>query len=387
MFHVQGSFEQSLRCGDEVSPSGNKTLAALAKIHKHCTGKAHANGCADHKLNPLAKSDSNTSLQSRKSFRNECIIEIKESDKNNQNSIKSNDGLYSKSFSNSTSSYEGHSDTDSENTFKSRSDQSKTTDPCERLFAQNTKASLMKTARMRYADDSIISALQDEVDGEKVKQPFCRTPLRGSYRERKSAVVTIEEVKSDGSNQDEELANAVLFDEKRKTPTQTKPGLQRKSSSGSTVSNGKPVNGTKPPWRGASKKGIPAEPFVRTPSFRGSIRKKTTKNDGIPWKKLYELSLWRRYGVSFASVGADAERALLRPWNELSSQPEPQFLLLTGFVCKRLASFLKVVALKGFHCSLCYFPPSCPVFGFSQCFRNSESSVVGNLVTPSARCS
>ncbi|KAH9631395.1 hypothetical protein HF086_012183 [Spodoptera exigua] len=341
MFHVQGSFEQSLRCGDEVSPNGNKTLAALAKIHKHCTGKAHANGCADHKLNPLAKSDSNTSLQSRKSFRNECIIEIKESDKNNHNTIKNNEGLYSKSFSNSTSSYEGHSDTDSENTFKSRSDQNKITDPCERLFAQNTKASLMKTARMRYADDNIISALQDEVDGEKVKQPFCRTPLRGSYRERKSAVVTIEEVKSDGSNQDEELANAVLFDEKRKTPTQTKPGLQRKSSSGSTVSNGKSINGTKPPWRGVSKKGIPAEPFVRTPSFRGSIRKKTTKTDGIPWKKLYEISLWRRHGVSFASVGADAERALLRPWSELSTQPEPPFHLvsLTMFI----RNFLKLI--------------------------------------------
>lgn len=326
MFHVQGSFEQSLRCSDEVSPNGTKTLAALAKIHKHCTGKAHANGCADHKHNPLTKSDSNTSLQSRKSFRNECIIEIKEADKNNHNGSKNNDGLYSKSFSNSTSSYEGHSDTDSENTFKSRSDQNKLTDPCERLFAQNTKASLMKTARMRYADDSVISALQDEVDGEKIKQPFSRTPLRGSYRERKSAVVTIEEVKSDGSNHDEELANAVLFDEKRKTPTQ-KPGLQRKGSSGSMASNGKPnVNGTKPPWRGASKKGIPAEPFVRTPSFRGSFRKKTTKNDGIPWKKLYELALWRRYGVSFALAGADAERALLRPWSELSAQQNPPLL-------------------------------------------------------------
>ncbi|XP_075983921.1 myosin heavy chain-like isoform X2 [Anticarsia gemmatalis] len=322
MFHVQGSFEQSLRCGDEVSPNGNKTLAALAKIHKHCTGKAHANGCADHKHNPLAKSDSNTSLQSRKSFRNECIIEIKECDKNSHNNAKNNDGMFTKSFSNSTSSYEGHSDTDSENTFKSRPDQNKSTDPCERLFAQCTKASLMKTARMRYADDSVISAMQDEVDGEKAKQPFSRTPLRGSYRERKSGVVTIEEVKSDGSNNDEELANAVLFDEKRKTPTQNKPGLQRQRSSSSTVSNGK-TNGTKPPWRVASKNGIPAEPFVRSPSFRGSIRKKTTKNDGIPWRKLYELSLWRRYGVSFAAVGADAERALLRPWTEMSTQPEP----------------------------------------------------------------
>lgn len=324
MFHVQGSFEQSLRCGDELSPSGNKTLAALAKIHKHCTGKAHANGCADHKHNPLAKSDSNTSLHSRKSFRNECIIEIKESDKNNHNAVKTNDGLYTKSFSNSTSSYEGHSDTDSENTFKSRQEQHKSADPCERLFAQNTKASLMKTARMRYADDSVICALQDEVDGEKVKQPFSRTPLRGSYRDRKSGVVTIEEVKLDGSNNDEELANSVLFDEKRKTPTQTKSSLQRKGSVSSTTSNGKPnANGTKPPWRGASKKGIPNEPFVRTPSFRGSIRKKVVKNDGIPWKKLYELSLWRRYGVSFAAVGADAERVLLRPWTELSSQHEP----------------------------------------------------------------
>ncbi|XP_026727351.1 unconventional myosin-XVIIIa isoform X2 [Trichoplusia ni] len=324
MFHVQGSFEQSLRCGDELSPNGNKTLAALAKIHKHCTGKAHANGCADHKHNPLAKSDSNTSLHSRKSFRNECIIEIKESDKNSHNAVKTNDGLYTKSFSNSTSSYEGHSDTDSENTFKSRQEQHRSADPCERLFAQNTKASLMKTARMRYADDSVICALQDEVDGEKVKQPFSRTPLRGSYRDRKSGVVTIEEVKLDGSNNDEELANSVLFDEKRKTPTQTRSSLQRKGSVSSTTSNGKPnANGTKPPWRGASKKGIPNEPFVRTPSFRGSIRKKVVKNDGIPWKKLYELSLWRRYGVSFAAVGADAERVLLRPWTELSSQHEP----------------------------------------------------------------
>ncbi|XP_026333803.1 unconventional myosin-XVIIIa isoform X2 [Hyposmocoma kahamanoa] len=317
MFHIQGSFEQSLRGGDEISPSGNKTLAALAKIHKHCTGKAHAHGCGDnkHPHNPLVKSDSNASIQSRKSFRNECIIEIK--DENNHNFTK-NDNGFTKSFSNSTSSYEGHSDTDSENTFKSRSDQNKVVDPCERLFAQNTRASLMKTARMRYADDSVISSMTDEVDGER---KFTRTPLRASYREpRKSAVVTIEEVKSDGSNNDEELANAVLFDEKRKTPVQNK-GFVRKVSNGTV--NGK-VNGTKPPWRGCGKNGTP-EPFVRQPSLRGSIRKKNPKTDGIPWKRLYELSLWRKYGVSFAAVGADTDRSLLRPWTELSSQPHPPF--------------------------------------------------------------
>lgn len=317
MFHIQGSFEQSLRGGDEISPSGNKTLAALAKIHKHCTGKAHAHGCGDnkHPHNPLVKSDSNASIQSRKSFRNECIIEIK--DENNHNFTK-NDNGFTKSFSNSTSSYEGHSDTDSENTFKSRSDQNKVVDPCERLFAQNTRASLMKTARMRYADDSVISSMTDEVDGER---KFTRTPLRASYREpRKSAVVTIEEVKSDGSNNDEELANAVLFDEKMKTPVQNK-GFVRKVSNGTV--NGK-VNGTKPPWRGCGKNGTP-EPFVRQPSLRGSIRKKNPKTDGIPWKRLYELSLWRKCGVSFAAVGADTDRLLLRPWTELSSQPHPPF--------------------------------------------------------------
>ncbi|XP_013184101.2 unconventional myosin-XVIIIa isoform X2 [Amyelois transitella] len=322
MFHLQGSFEQSLRCGDELSPNGNKTLAALAKIHKHCTGKAHANGCIDHKQNPLAKSDSNTSLQSRRSFRGECIIEIKESDKNNF--PKNTDGSYTKSFSNSTSSYEGHSDTDSENMSKIRPEQNKSVDPCERLFAQNTKASLMKTARMRYADDSVISILQDEIDGDKGKQNFNRTPLRSSLRERKSNVVTIDEVKSDGSNNDEDLANAVLFNEKKKTITPVKPNLQRKGSNGSSVMNGK-TNGTKPPWRGTSKKIIPPEPFVRTPSLRGSIRKK--KNDGVPWRRLYELSLWRRYGVSFASVGADMERALLRPWSEMSTTPVPPALM------------------------------------------------------------
>ncbi|KAL0867890.1 hypothetical protein ABMA27_008575 [Loxostege sticticalis] len=316
MFHVQGTFEQSLRCGDEISPNGNKTLAALAKIHRHCTGKAHANGCIDHKHNPLAKSDSNSSLQSRKSFRGECIIEIREADK--QHFIRNNDGSYTKSFSNSTSSYEGHSDTDSERSSKTRTDNHKITDPCERLFAQNTRASLMKTARMRYADDSVIS---DEVDGEKCKYPFSRTPLRGSYRERKSGVVTIEALKSDGTKHDEDLANAFLFDEKKKTPFQNKPVLQRKSS-GHSIGNGKSAtNGTKPPWRGTSKNGIPAEPFVRSPSLRGSIRKKVV--NGVPWRRLYELSLWRKCGVSFAAVGADVERALLRPWSELSSQQQP----------------------------------------------------------------
>ncbi|CAG9791583.1 unnamed protein product [Diatraea saccharalis] len=333
MFHVQSSFEQSLRCGDEISPNGNKTLAALAKIHKHCTGKAHAHGCIDHKLNPLAKSDSNTSLQSRKSFRSECIIEIKEADKQ-QNFIKNNE-LLTKSFSNSTSSYEGHSDTDSENTSKLRPENNKITDPCERLFTQSTKASLMKTARMRYADDSVISMLHDEVDGEKCKQQFNRTPLRSSYRERKSAVVTIEEVKLDGSFHEEDLANSVLFDEKKKTSIQNKVGLQRKGSGNSLV-NGKTTNGTKPPWRGASKKGIPAEPFVRSPSLRGSIRKKTTKNDCVPWRRLYELSLWRKCGVSFAAVGADKERALLRPWGELSSHQHPPMFSVSQTINRRV---------------------------------------------------
>lgn len=318
MFHVQGSFEQSLRCGDELSPNGNKTLAALAKIHKHCIGKAHANGCVDHKQNALRKSDSNNSLQSKKSYQSECIIEIKELDKNNHGSGKNADGVFSKSFSNSTSSYEGHSDTDSECMYRNRHDQSKILDPCERLFTQNTKASLMKTARMRYGDDSII---QDEVDSDKTQQNFNRTPLRSSYKDRKAAAVTIEDLKSDYSNHDEEFANALLFDEKRKT-THNKPVLQRKGSTGSNVSNGK-SNGTKPPWRGASKNGIPPELFVRTSSFRGSIKKKSAKNDGVPWRKLYELSLWRKCGVSFAAAGADTERALLRAWSELSSEPYP----------------------------------------------------------------
>jgi hypothetical protein len=180
---------------------------------------------------------------------------------------------------------------------------------------------------MRYADDSVISLLHDEVDGEKCKQPFSRTPLRGSFRERKSAVVTIEEVKSDGSFHDED------FDEKKKTPTQNKVGLQRKGSG--PIVNGKNTNGTKPPWRGGSKKGIVQEPFVRTPSLRGSIRKKTGKNDGVPWRRLYELSLWRKCGVSFAAVGADKERALLRPWSELSSQQPPPPLTVSQTSIRR----------------------------------------------------
>ncbi|XP_069357168.1 unconventional myosin-XVIIIa isoform X3 [Maniola hyperantus] len=311
MFHVQGTFEQSLRCGDELSPSGNKTLAALAKIHKHCTGKSHAHGCVDSK-NPLAKSDSNTSLQSKKSFRSDCYIEIKEATKNDSNCAIKN-GSMTKSFSNSTSSYEGHSDTDSETAFKPRVE-SKLTDPCERLFTQNTKASLMKTARMRYADDSVTSSVNDEIDGEKWKNNFVRTSSRGSFRDRKSGVVTIEEVKSDGlSNQE---------DDKKRALTPNRNIVCRKNSSGTV--NGKPGNnGTKPPWRSASKNGILVEPFVRSPSFRGSIRKK--KFDGVPWRRLYDLSLWRKYGVNFALNGADSERAVLRPWSEFSSQPQPLY--------------------------------------------------------------
>ncbi|XP_045770484.1 unconventional myosin-XVIIIa isoform X3 [Maniola jurtina] len=311
MFHIQGTFEQSLRCGDELSPNGNKTLAALAKIHKHCTGKSHAHGCVDSK-NPLAKSDSNTSLQSKKSFRSDCYIEIKEATKNDSN-ITNKNGSMTKSFSNSTSSYEGHSDTDSETAFKPRVEP-KLTDPCERLFAQNTKASLMKTARMRYADDSATSPVNDEIDGEKWKNNFVRTSSRGSFRDRKSGVVTIEEVKSDGLSSHE--------DDKKRALTPNKNIVCRKNSSGTV--NGKPgSNGTKPPWRSASKNGISNEPFVRSPSLRGSIRKK--KFDGVPWRRLYDLSLWRKYGVNFALNGADSERALLRPWSELSSQPQPLY--------------------------------------------------------------
>lgn len=326
MFHVQSSFEQSLRGGDENSPTGNKTLAALAKIHKHCTGKSHANGCIDNspKQNALIKSDSNASIHSRKSFRSDCIIEIKEPHKQrNKNGVKLKD-TFIKSFSNSTSSYEGHSDTDSESTTRTRTDPLKTPDPCERLFAQNTKASLAKTARMRYADDAVISTLQDEVDGDKSKQTLSRSALRTSFRERKTNVVTIEEVKSDGSANDEDLTNAVLFDEKRKIPVNVKQGTIRNNCNGKQLTNGK-SNGVKPPWRGASRN-VLAETsnFSRSPSLRGSIRKKTNnKKDGISWKRLYELSLWRKYGVSFAVVGADLERALLRPWSELSTQPEP----------------------------------------------------------------
>ncbi|CAH2052418.1 unnamed protein product, partial [Iphiclides podalirius] len=314
MFHVQGAFEQSLRCGDDVSPSGNKTLATLAKIHKHCTGKAHAHGCLVHKHNPLAKSDSNTSIQSRKSFRNDCIIEIKESKLDN--SLPKGNGSFTKSFSNSTSSYEGHSDTDSESTPRIRPDP-KTAAPGERLYSQNTKSSLLKTARMRYADDGVIASLHDEVDGEKWKHNFTRTPSRSSCRERKSGVVTIEEVKSESFNDDE-----LNSDERKKAQQQNKTQLHRKVSTGNAPTNGsKPSNGTKPPWRGGSKNGRTTEPFVRSPSLRGSIKKK--KSDGVPWRRLYEFSLWRRCGVSFASVGAETERALLRPWSEMSAQESP----------------------------------------------------------------
>ncbi|GBP00645.1 hypothetical protein EVAR_76914_1 [Eumeta japonica] len=317
MFQIQGVFEQSLRGGDDGASSGVKTLATLAKIHKHCTGKAHANGCADHSSkNALSKSDSSASLQSRRSFKTECIIEIKDSDKNHINSPQGhNDIAFTKSFSNSTSSYEGHSDTDSETTSKIRQD-IKIMDPCERLFSQNTKASLAKTAKMRYSDNASLEEM--EVDN---KQAFSRNSSRTSFRERKSAVVTIDEVKSDCSANDEDLANAVLFNEKKNTPTNGKIILTRRNSSGSTGKNS--VNGTKPPWRGASKTGVSPETFVRSPSLRGSVRKKTNRTDGVPWKKLYELSLWRKCGVSFASVEADTDRALLRPWREFSALPEP----------------------------------------------------------------
>lgn len=314
MFHIQGPFEQSLRCGDDVSPSGNKTLATLAKIHKHCTGKAHAHGCLDNKHNPLTKSDSNTSVQSKKSFRGDCFIEIKEA--KSDNGFSRGNGSFTKSFSNSTSSYDGHSDTDSESTSKTRPD-NKIAAPGERLFAQNTKASLMKTARMRYADDSVVATLHDEVDGEKWKQTFSRTPSRSSYRERKSGVVTIDEVKSDGFNDDE-----VNGDEKKKSQSLSKTQFQRKGSFGNTGINGnKHSNGSKPPWRGASKNGKVTEPFVRSPSLRGSIKKK--KVDGVPWRRLYEFSIWRRCGVNFACDGAETERALLRPWKEMSGQESP----------------------------------------------------------------
>ncbi|CAG9559203.1 unnamed protein product [Danaus chrysippus] len=320
MFHIQGTFEQSLRCGDDLSPSGNKTLAALAKIHKHCTGKSHAHGCVDSKHNPLAKSDSNNSLQSKKSYRSDCIIEIKEAVKNDNCSSKNNGNT--KTFSNSTSSYDGHSDTDSEKTFKFRNE-NKLADPCERLFSQNTKASLMKTARMRYADDSVTSPTNDEVDGDKWKSNFTRTSLRGSYKERKSAVVTIEDIKSDGIKNTDDFGQLEHVDEKKKVPNHTKNTVTRVGSSNSITNGKSSSNGTKPPWRGASKNGIPNEAFVRTPSLRGSIRKK--KNDGVPWRKLYEYSLWRKCGVNFASNGADSDRALLRPWSEFSSQSPPPY--------------------------------------------------------------
>ncbi|XP_041972236.1 unconventional myosin-XVIIIa isoform X4 [Aricia agestis] len=306
MFHIQGSFEQSLRCGDELSPNGNKTLAALAKIHKHCTGKAHAHGCIDQRHNALAKSDSSTSVQSKKSTKNECFIEIKDAARND-NVLPRSNGSFVKSFSNSTSSYDGHSDTDSENTFKSR--ELKATDPCERLFTQNTRASLMKTARMRYADDTAISAFHDEIDGEKWRNTFTRTPARGSCRERKM-VVTIEDVKNGLKNGDDDKD----IDDKKKG--------QKKALIRRTISGGSP-NGTKPPWRGG-KNGNQNENFVRSTSIRGSIRKRP-KNDGIPWRRLYELSLWRKYGVNFAANDADSERALLRPWSEFSSQPPPEY--------------------------------------------------------------
>ena len=299
-----------------MSHSGTKTLAALAKIHKHCTGKAHAHGCVELKPNPLVKSDSGSSVQSRKSFRNDCFIEIKEAVRTDSPFSKNNGNII-KSFSNSTSSYEGHSDTDSENMCKSRME-NKLVDPCERLFSQNTKASLMKTARMRYADDSTIPSLQDEIDGEKWKNTFVRTSSRGSFREKKTSAVTIEEVKLNGAKNVEEYE----ADEKKKLQTPNKNITLRKQSPGNV--NGKNSNvGSKPPWRGGSKNNASNEAFVRSPSLRGSIRKK--KNDGVPWRRLYDLSLWRKCGVNFASNGADSERALLRPWRELSSQSQPPF--------------------------------------------------------------
>ncbi|CAG5047623.1 unnamed protein product [Parnassius apollo] len=315
MFHIQGTFEQSLRCGDDVSPSRNKSLATLAKIHKHCTGKAHAHGCLDNKHNAIVKSDSNTSIQSKKSFRGECFIEIKEAKPDNN--FPRGNGSFTKSFSNSTSSYDGHSDSDSESTSRTRADHKTPSAAGERLFTQSTKASLMKTARMRYADDSVLASLHDEVDGEKWKQTFNRTPSRSSYRERKAGVVTIEEVKSNGLNDDE-----INGDDKKKAQSQNKIQPHRRGSFGSSPVTGKNTsNGNKPPWRGASKNGKSTESFVRSPPLRGSVKKK--KIDGVPWRRLYELALWRKCGVSFASVGAETERALLRPWSEMSSQESP----------------------------------------------------------------
>lgn len=340
MFNLQRAFELSLRGRDPANT--HKDPAAFAAVHKQCTGRAHASGNADPHARPVVKSDSNSSIRSRSSSRTaDCYLEIRSIDESSANGTgASKDKLdYVKSFSNSTSSFEGHSDTDSSE--NSKCDPIKSNGGVDekflRLHNTSTKASLAKTAKMRYLDE--MSPTCDESptfnrfkngndhgtngyskNGDQTDEgKFARSPLRSSFRERTCSPAPPPR----NTNQ-----KKLTPDVKTETTSNGKPPIAAKSFLVLDSPLAKPRAGSfrgtnplqKPPWNSPSAKISPAntqkQNFVRTGSLRNSLNRKKKYPCVLEyWRELIALAEKRKYG--WLTIGKNGQ-GLLKELQEMA---------------------------------------------------------------------
>lgn len=337
MFNLHRAFELSLRGRD--ASSTHKDPAAFAAVHKHCMGKAHASGSPDQMGRNVVKSDSNSSIRSRSSSRAaDCYIEIRNIEESSTNGNASKDKLdYVKSFSNSTSSFEGHSDTDSSE--NSKSDNPKINGNVDekflRLHTTSTKASLAKTAKMRYLED--MSPTCDESPTLKIKsfngndhnngfgknsdhsgdsKSFVRSPLRSSLRDRSCSPASPRSFNQKKPPVPEPKPND--------SPSNGKPPIAAKSFLVLDSPLAKPRAGSfrgpstqnqKPPWNSVYAKVSPKN-FVRTGSLRGSFNNRKKKYPCVSeyWKELIALAEKRKYG--WLTIGKDGQ-GLLKELQEM----------------------------------------------------------------------
>lgn len=358
MFHLHRTFELSLR-GREPSPS--KTKANLAIIHKQCKGKAHASGQTDPAPRTILKSESNSSIRSRDSRGSavDCFIEIRNAESLNTNGNGKDIPDYGKSFS--TSSMEGHSDTDSSDNTKSECskhtlDSQGQSNASDRLYHMSTKASL---AKMRFMDEDHPHFSSEESNESSKKSDEAhknckdsaiffdrkdarRSSGRISFREKQIGIVTVDDVKADGLTDD---GNQLIKDEKRK-PLERKPSINEngdkrpngfpegekppipgnkpslvrrnfnspnQSTRTGSFRNSSPSPSARPPWNSihakAAPSGSPGQGLVRTGSLRSSIKKKPNIMESLFWLDIVDIAERRKFGWGL-DTGKDGEGLL-----------------------------------------------------------------------------
>ncbi|KAF2900129.1 hypothetical protein ILUMI_06047, partial [Ignelater luminosus] len=329
MYHLQKAFENSLRCGPEPSPKAPRKNVALQ--HRACKGTAHAcgnytknvNNCNDQLVNTLKVNNVNVDNKNLNLQENGQNVNNKLEDLNN----KHNNKFKRKNSKTSSVSSEGHSESDSLDSLTDKKpnevlQMSSDSTPkqsnvsiVDRLHSTATKASIAKTAKMRYLelDDEDDACWMQDLRKETNKNNK-NEDSKGKKQKRKNKLRNILNNMNDNYNDSKtnEVVTHADADICNEVATKNSDVNQLNNA---RRNNFKPVlshnnaNNVKPPWN-ANR--IP----VNRASFRRrSIRRNFNNVKAVTWEEAVSLSEKRK-----SNFVNDDKNNFLKDWQELLSQ-------------------------------------------------------------------